>query len=651
MSFKSIKLYKDRFIDLGNLIKEIVDFGYNPVKNILDAGDFARRGGVLDIFPLTFESPIRVELDQDIVKSIYSYDVNTGFKIDDHDIMIILPKWDQKGYRNLNGQLLPFNEEIPIDYFIDINKNDYVVHLRYGIGIFKGFGKLKEPDGADKKYLIIEYADKEKLYVPCKDMHLVQKFIGIECKPPKIYRLGTNQWNKVKQQTKEKIFSLAHGLLELQAKRSVLEGFSFSKDTNWQKTLEAEFPYKETHGQARATLDVKKDMESIYPMDRLLCGDVGYGKTEVALRAAFKAVMDNKQVAMLVPTTILAEQHYHTFKKRLLKFPINVKMLSRFVTVLGKDKIVDDLKQGKIDIIIGTHGLLSKDVKFKDLGLVIVDEEQRFGVKHKEKLKQLRLLVDILTLTATPIPRTLYMALMGSKDMSVIDTAPKDRVPKVTKVSEFNAEVIKKAVELEIKRGGQVYFVHNRIYDIENIARKLKKILPDIKIAVSHGQMPNKQLEEVIIKFINKEVDLLLTTTIIQSGIDIANVNTLIVNRADNFGLADLYQLKGRVGRFNRKAYAYFLIPKKAVLNEPTIKRLDAIQEHTELGAGFKIAIKDLMIRGAGNLLGSEQHGYIMAVGFDLYCRLLREVVSQLSARKNKLKPDLVLSSTGRGNF
>jgi len=660
MNFKSIKLYKDKELVFNRMLEELIDFGYTTVKSVSQAGEFARRGGILDIFPLTFECPVRIEMYNNLVQSIYSYDINTGNKIDEHDIMIILPIWGQRGYKHLEDEttlkkisdaglkqgydvsLTKFNEKIPIDYFVDIKRGDYVVHIYHGIGIFRGFKKLREPDGIYKKYLTIEYADSEKLYIPIEDMHLVQKFIGIEGRPPKVYKLGTNQWRKVKQQTKEKIWNLAYDLLELQAKRSILRGYSFSKDTDWQKELEEEFPYKETLDQLKATLEVKKDMEFPQPMDRLLCGDVGYGKTEVALRAAFKAMMDNKQVAILVPTTILAEQHYQTFSKRLFKFPVNIEMLSRFVNSFRQRKIIKELKSGEVDVVIGTHKLLSKDVKFKDLGLVIIDEEQRFGVNHKEKLKHLRLMVDILTLTATPIPRTLYMSLMGAKDMSVIETPPSARIPIFTKVTRYDKEIVRRAVKREIDRGGQIFFVHNRVYDIGNVANKLRNILPDIRIAISHGQMPNKELEEVIIEFINRKIDLLVTTTIIQSGIDIPNVNTLIVNNADTFGLADLYQLKGRVGRFNRKAYAYFLIPKKAVLTEPAKKRLDAIQKHTELGAGFKIAMKDLMIRGAGNLLGAEQHGYIMAVGFDLYCRLLREAISHLSIKKDSLKPELI---------
>lgn len=641
MKFKSIKLYIDEEVTLKDITSKIVDFGYQPVREVGEPGDFARRGAMLDIFPLTFECPVRIELDNNVIVSMYSYDINSGKKIISHESMILLPKWEKNVYRRIEGDKVPFSEEIPIDYFVDLNKNDYVVHLQHGIGIFKGFRKLTTPEGKQKKYLTIEYANKEKLYLPHEDMHLIQKFIGLEGKRPKVHKLGSSRWEKTKQRTKKKIWSLAYELLELQAKRSVLEGHAYSEDTEWQKKLEEDFPYEETLGQLKATLEVKKDMEFPYPMDRLLCGDVGYGKTEVALRAAFKAVMDNKQVAMLVPTTILAEQHYNTFKDRLSRFPVNVKMLSRFISGSQQNEIIENIRKGRVDIVIGTHRLLSDDINFKDLGLVIIDEEQRFGVKHKEKLKHMRLLVDVLTLTATPIPRTLYMSLMGAKDMSVIDTPPKDRLPIDTFVEEFNSGIIKEAITEEVKRDGQVYFVHNRVYDIKNVANKLRQMVPEVKIGIAHGQMSSRKLEKIIIKFLDQEIDVLVTTTIIQLGIDIPNVNTLIVNRADRFGLADLYQLKGRVGRFNRKAYAYFLIPKDAVLTNPAKKRLRAIGKHTELGAGFKIAMKDLMIRGAGNLIGKEQHGYIMSVGFDLYCRLLREAISQLKIEKDKEKENI----------
>jgi transcription-repair coupling factor (superfamily II helicase) len=399
---------------------------------------------------------------------------------------------------------------------------------------------------------------------------------------------------------------------------------------DWQKELEGSFPYTETPDQSRSTMEIKQDMESQKPMDRLICGDVGYGKTEVALRAAFKAVMDNKQVAVLVPTTILAEQHYYTFSGRVSKYPIRVEMLSRFKTTKEQEAIIQGIADGSIDIVIGTHRLVSDDIKFKDLGLVIIDEEQRFGVKHKEKLKRLRLLVDVLTLTATPIPRTLYMSLMGAKELSIINTPPRDRLPVETHVSEYSEGIIRDAVNYEINRGGQVFFVHNRVEGIDKIANDIKGLMPKARIEVAHGQMPERMLEQAMTKFIKGQADILISTAIIESGIDIPNANTIIVNRADMFGLADLYQLRGRVGRFKRKAFAYFLIPKNLIMTKDVQKRLLAIKKFTELGSGFKIAMEDLQLRGAGNLLGAEQHGYMEAVGFDLYCRLLKGAISSV---------------------
>ncbi|MCK4422620.1 MAG: DEAD/DEAH box helicase, partial [Candidatus Omnitrophica bacterium] len=418
------------------------------------------------------------------------------------------------------------------------------------------------------------------------------------------------------------------------AARSSLTGYGFSRDAKWQNEFEKKFPYKETPDQLVSTIQVKRDMEAAKPMDRLLCGDVGYGKTEVALRAAFKAVMDYKQVVILVPTTILAQQHYNTFTQRLSDYPINVQMLSRFKTQSEQKVIIKGMSEGEVDIVIGTHRLLSDDIVLKNLGLVIIDEEQRFGVGHKEKLKHLRLMVDVLTLTATPIPRTLYGSLVGVKDMSIITTAPKDRVAVKTCVTYFRDELVKDTIVRELDRGGQVYFVHNRVESIGGVADNIQKLVPGARIAVGHGQMANNQLEQVMRDFIDYKTDILVCTTIIESGLDIPNVNTIIINRADVFGLSDLYQLKGRVGRFKKQAYAYFLIPEDKVLNQDAQKRLEVIEKFTDLGSGFKIAIEDLEIRGAGNLLGHEQSGYIYAVGFDLYCKMIKNAVESQRRRK-----------------
>lgn len=626
--FESLKLYKDESVNLERVHGQLVDFGYKRQPKVSEEGDFSQRGGILDIFPVTFDAPIRIDFDNERVTSIRSFNIATGRPYLDHQMAMILPV---KGIspRKLRGLRKPISEDLPINNFVDIAPGDYVVHVKHGIGRYLGVERVKE-EGGFVDHIVIEYAEAAKLYVPVNDMHLVQRYIGFEGKPPKIYKLGTKAWAQAKARAQKGIYSMALEFLEMQAKRQALKGHAFSKDTDWQKELEETFPFRETPGQMKSTQEIKQDMESPKPMDRLICGDVGYGKTEVALRAAFKAVMDNKQVVLLVPTTILAEQHYATFKERMKSYPVNAEMLSRFRSDAQQERILDGLRQGTVDIVIGTHRLLSDDIKFKDLGLVIIDEEQRFGVKHKEKLKRMRLLVDVLTLTATPIPRTLYMSLMGVKDMSVIDTPPENRIPVITKVIGYDDGIIRGGIVRELKRGGQIFFVHNRIHGLDKITRKISELVPKAIVKEAHGQMPPHQLEDVMIRFIKGNIDILVSTAIVQSGIDIPNANTIFVNRADMFGLADLYQLRGRVGRYDVQAYAYFLVPKGLMLPKDAEMRLKAIEEHTELGSGFKIAMEDLELRGAGNLLGIEQHGFVEAVGFDLYCRLLRNSVSDL---------------------
>ena len=485
-------------------------------------------------------------------------------------------------------------------------------------------------------HIVIEYKEGEKLYVPFEDLHKIQKYVSFAKRPPKLYRLGSRLWKRAKERARKGAAKIALDILEMQAKRNARKGFAYTGDTDWQGLLERSFPYKETKDQLKATEEVKRDMENSKPMDRLLSGDVGYGKTEIALRAAFKAVMDNKQVAILVPTTILAEQHYTVFSERMKKFPVNIEMLSRFKNKAEQKKILEDLEGGKVDIIIGTHRLLSEDVRFNDLGLLIVDEEQRFGVKHKEKLKRMRIIVDVLTLTATPIPRTLYLALMGGREISVIDTPPLERLPVKTFITEFDERLVRNAIEEEKKRKGQVYFVHNRIHGIEKICARLQKMLPDLKIAVGHGRMNEKELEKTMGDFTKGSVDVLVCTSIIESGIDIPNANTIFINRADTFGLADLYQLRGRVGRFSRKAFCYLMVSGMDALAGNIQKRLYTIKKYQELGSGFKIAMQDLQMRGAGNLLGVEQHGFIEAIGFDLYCRLLRDAITNFKEKLPK---------------
>lgn len=534
--------------------------------------------------------------------------------------------------------------------FTEFEEGDYVVHVQHGIGRFRGVQVFEQGAGrkpaerakrsAGQECLVIEYAapDSEqpapKLYVPVSEAHLVSKYVGAGKARPQLNTLGGTRWAKTKAQAENAVRDLAAEMLRIQAARDSQAGFSFADDNTWQREFEGSFLYEETPDQMRAIVETKKDMERAKPMDRLICGDVGYGKTEVAIRAAFKAVMGGKQVAVLVPTTVLAQQHFNTFRERMADYPVRVEILSRFRSAREQRRAIEQLAAGGVDIVIGTHRLVQKDIGFKDLGLVIIDEEQRFGVMHKEKFKMLRQLVDVLTLSATPIPRTLYLALTGARDMSTIETPPQDRLPVETVVTQFDERLIRDAIQREINRQGQVFYLHNRVFDIETVALKLRALVPNARIVVGHGQMDADDLEKVMTQFVNGEADVLLSTTIIESGIDIPNANTIIIDRADRFGLSDLYQLRGRVGRYKHQAYAYLLLPRHAGLLTDARKRISAIKQYSSLGSGFKIAMRDLEIRGAGNLLGSQQSGHITAVGFDLYCQLLKQSVSSLKGQK-----------------
>ncbi len=512
-----------------------------------------------------------------------------------------------------------------------LEAGQYIVHIEHGIGRFGGL-VMRQTDGIEREYMLLEYADGDRLYVPSEQTDRVLPYSGAGHQQPTLNRLGTAEWSRTKRKVRESTEQLARELLTLYSQREVAERPAYGPDTPWQQEMESSFPYVETEDQMRAIEEVKADMVEAEPMDRLVCGDVGYGKTEVAMRAAFKVVMSGKQVAVLVPTTLLAQQHYDSFRQRMGSFPVEIEMISRFRNRKQQQVIVEQLRHGKIDILIGTHRLLQKDVSFKNLGMIVVDEEQRFGVKHKEQLKQLRTAVDVLTLTATPIPRTLHMAMVGVRDMSVIETPPADRLPIKTYVTAYNDQLVREVILRELQRGGQIFFVHNRVIGMSIVLQNLQKLVPEARIGVGHGQMNEEQLEKVMDDFIHKNIDVLLCTTIIESGLDIPNANTLIVDEADNFGLAQLYQLRGRVGRGANRAYAYFLYHKGQHLTEEAQERLQAIQEATELGAGFRVALRDLEIRGAGNLLGAEQSGHIGAVGFDLYTRLLANAVDR--ARK-----------------
>ncbi|MBC7226793.1 MAG: transcription-repair coupling factor [Thermoflexales bacterium] len=525
----------------------------------------------------------------------------------------------------------------PESLYADLTPGDYVVHEDYGIGIFRGLVTLKM-EGEEREYLLVEYAGRDRLYVPIYQADRLSRYVGTDEAPPALSRLGSAEWGQVKARARRAVEEVARELLQLYAARELAPGHAFSPDTPWQAELEAAFPYVETPDQARAIAEVKADMERPRPMDRLICGDVGYGKTEVALRAAFKAVMDGKQVAVLVPTTVLAQQHYTTFRHRLAPFPVVVEHLSRFRTPAEQARILEGLRDGTVDIVIGTHRLLQKDVAFKDLGLVIIDEEQRFGVTHKERLKKLRTEVDVLTMTATPIPRTLYLSLTGVRDISIIETPPEERLPVATYVGPYDAQLVRRAILRELERSGQVFYVHNRVQTIEGVRRHLERLVPEARVAVAHGQMPERELEETMLRFVAGEVDVLLCTSIIESGLDIPNANTLIVEQAERFGLAQLYQLRGRVGRGARRAYAYFL-HSPGRLTEDARQRLETIREFSDLGAGYSIAMRDLELRGAGEILGTRQSGHIAAIGFDLYTRLLARAVEELRARREGHPP------------
>ena len=516
-----------------------------------------------------------------------------------------------------------------IQDFAELSIGDFVVHEKHGLGIYRGIEKV-EVDRIVKDYIKIEYRGGSNLYIPATQLDCLQKYSGADAsKAPKLNKLGTQEWNKTKSKVRGAVKNIAKELIELYAVRQEKEGYVCGPDTVWQREFEEMFPYEETEDQLSAIEDAKRDMESTRIMDRLICGDVGYGKTEVALRAAFKEVQESRQVAYLAPTTILAQQIYNTFVQRMKEFPVRVELLCRFRTPAQQKKAIEDLKKGQVDVIIGTHRILSKDVQFKNLGLLIVDEEQRFGVTHKEKIKQLKKDVDVLTLTATPIPRTLHMSLIGIRDMSVLEEPPMDRMPIQTYVMEYDEETVREAINRELRRGGQVYYVYNRVTDIADVALRIAKLVPDARVDFAHGQMSERELENVMYSFVNGDIDVLVSTTIIETGLDISNVNTMIIHDSDRYGLSQLYQLRGRIGRSNRTAYAFLMYRKNVMLKETAEKRLAAIREYTDLGSGFKIAMRDLELRGAGNLLGAQQHGHMNAVGYDLYCKMLNEAVKE----------------------
>ncbi|MCK4803041.1 MAG: transcription-repair coupling factor [Spirochaetes bacterium] len=629
--------YRGQIKHLKEDIKNLLIEGYTVIVGASYEGQTNRLREVLKALPKVNGKLIVMTLD-----------IHEGFISRRMKLAVILDREIFSRKKRYKRQFLDVRSE-RIEGMLDINNGDYIVHVEHGIGIYRGIEKLST-GGVEKDFIKIEYRDGDEIFIPVDQINRVQKYIGHKGRTPRIDRLGSGTWKKIKDHVKKSVKNLAKDLMEIYSIRASQKGYSFSRDTEWQYEFESGFRYEETPDQIRTIEELKNDMESPKPMDRLICGDVGFGKTEVAVRAAFKAAMDGKQVAVLVPTTILAEQHLGTFRDRFSLYPLNVEMLSRFRTPGEQKIILENLKNGLIDVVIGTHRLIQKDVKFKDLGLVVIDEEQRFGVEHKERFKQLRKLVDVITMTATPIPRTLYMSMTKIRDMSIIETPPRDRIPIETYVVEYNEEIIKRAIRREIERGGQVYYVHNRVRTIEEKAESLRRLMPEVTFEIAHGRMEERDLEEIMKAFFDMEFHTLLTTTIIESGLDIPNVNTIIIERADRFGLSQLYQLRGRVGRSKRKAYAYLLYPVGKVITEQAQKRLSVINDHTELGSGYSIALKDLEIRGAGNILGREQHGDMLTVGFEMYVKLLDEAIRELQhGQPVEVEIDPVLEIKYRG--
>lgn len=588
-----------------------------------------------------------VELTGDATKlrtdavSILQGDISHGFELPGARLVVVTEK-DVFGHQK--KRIIRTSKEQRISHFREIKEGDYVVHINHGIGKYVGV-KTLEIDGIHKDYLHIKYGGEDKLYLPVDQVHMLQKYIGAEGAVPELHRMDGGKWSRQVSKAKKAVEDIAEELIALYAARQKAKGYAFSPDTAWQHEFEESFPYQETDDQLTAIAAIKADMEKPQPMDRLLCGDVGFGKTEVAIRAAFKAVMDGKQVAVLVPTTVLAQQHYQTFSERFRNFGPTVDLINKFRTAKEQRETLANLEMGMVDIIIGTHALLNtKRIKFKDLGLLVVDEEQRFGVRQKEKIKKLATGIDVLTLSATPIPRTLHMSLTGTRDMSIIETAPAERFPVQSYVVEDDDGILRNAIRRELKRDGQIYFVHNRVENIELVRNRIQELAPEARIEIGHGQMPEEELERVMMDFYEHKFDILLATTIIENGLDLPNANTIIVHDADRFGLSQLYQMRGRVGRSNRMAYAYFVYQENKVLTETAEKRLQAIKEFAELGAGFKIAMRDLEIRGAGNILGSQQHGHIASVGFEMYCHLLETAMEQLKTGNTvKILPEPVI--------
>lgn len=625
---RNIAPYNNSF---ESLVKDLSQYRKKGYRILLLSGSRTRAKRLAedlrdqDLAAVYSEDPMREAIPGEIL-TCYGH-VNKGFE---YPLLsfVVLSETDIFGAEKKKKKKRKLYQGQKINDFAELKVGDYVVHETHGLGIYRGIEKV-EMDHVVKDYIKIEYRDGGNLYVLATGLDVIQKYAASDAKAPKLNKLGTKEWERTKTKVRSAVDEVAGELVALYAARSQAKGYQYGPDTVWQKEFEEMFPYDETEDQLMAIADTKKDMESDRIMDRLICGDVGYGKTEIAIRAAFKAVQEGKQVVYLAPTTILAGQHYNTFVQRMKDFPVRIELLSRFRTAAEQKQTIADLKKGQVDIVIGTHRVLSADVEFKNLGLLIVDEEQRFGVAHKEKIKQLKENVDVLTLTATPIPRTLHMSLVGIRDMSVLEEAPEDRLPIQTFVCEYNEEMVREAISRELARGGQVYYVYNRVNNIADVAGKVAAMVPDANVAFAHGQMREHELERIMFDYVNGDIDVLVSTTIIETGLDISNANTIIIHDSDTMGLAQLYQLRGRVGRTNRTAYAFLMYKRDKMLKEVAEKRLEAIREFTELGSGFKIAMRDLEIRGAGNLLGMRQHGHMAAVGYDMYCKMLNEAVQK----------------------
>ncbi|NQY73135.1 MAG: transcription-repair coupling factor [Candidatus Margulisbacteria bacterium] len=633
----SIHLKEKSYLSHQSMIRELVDMGYKRVGMVLEPGECAVRGQIIDVYPSNHTHPVRIEYFGNDIERLCSFDCHTQRSLSTLNKTQISSPEAHNSFRFLGGMEDPSTENL----ISDIHEGDHVVHEDCGIGVYKGLKRLSL-SGREGEFLFIQYKGEDKLYVPLDQMGKIHRYSGGEF-TPRINSLSDGTWQKQKSRAKKATDVLAEDIYLMQKVRQNQLGFQFGEDTLWQIDLENSFEFKETPDQNKVITEIKRDMESKKPMDRLLCGDVGYGKTEVAIRVAFKAVENRKQVAILVPTTILAQQHYRLFEKRMGKFKCQVEVLSRFKSKKERDAIIERLEKGDVDIIVGTHQLLHPDIQFKDLGLLIVDEEQRFGVTHKEKLKKKRSEVDVLTITATPIPRTLYMALTGARDLSRIETPPKFRKPVMTTVMPFSESVIIDAIEKEIKRGGQVFFVLNHIQNLSKRINALRDWMPHVQFEMAHGQMKERELENVMLSFMENQFQVLVCTTIIESGIDFPNANTIIIENVERFGLSQIHQLRGRVGRTKRQATAYLLYRQDTALKDKAIARLQAIKEYTTLGCGYKLAMKDLEIRGAGALLGNSQHGHMTHVGFELYCKLLEESVHHFSGTRKPQKAAIAL--------